>query len=74
MIPTTGKVARIFEGWRRLPAVVLDTRTFRDDTSAVPAGVAPQMLGDKQTAWLIDALKSSKATFKILPSGSKFSP
>jgi len=50
---------------------VLDGRYHRDD----PADVAvPTYLGADQLHWLLDALDRSTATFKILATGSMWSP
>lgn len=51
----------------------LDTRYFRADLTK-PQSPYPKMLGDKQTEWLLDALEASTATFKIVVSGSKYTP
>ena len=43
-----------------------DGRYYRSD----PRGEHPSMLGPVQRAWLLDRLKASKATFKVLVSGT----
>ncbi len=50
----------------------LDTRYFRPTLVAAAADPDVELLGSAQRTWLIDALKSSTATFKILLSGARF--
>jgi alkaline phosphatase D len=45
--------------------IMLDGRYYRTD----PKDAHPSMLGPVQKAWLLDRLKSSTATFKVLVSG-----
>jgi alkaline phosphatase D len=52
--------------WGDIDLFVLDVRSYR--------GVDDDLLGDEQTAWLLDALEQSTATFKLLAGGSNFSP
>jgi alkaline phosphatase D len=48
---------------------LLDNRSFRIPPGTV--GITPQMLGKEQINWLIQDLKSSKATFKLVAVGSQ---
>ncbi len=50
---------------------MLDDRYHREDPDDV---AEPAMLGEGQLAWLIDELTASTATFKLLVSGSTWSP
>lgn len=52
--------------WGDLELFVLDVRYHR--------GVDGTLLGDIQRTWLIDALSASDATFKLIASGSQWSP
>jgi alkaline phosphatase D len=59
--------------YRRLPygphveLVVIDMRTYRDANSTNTAPME-RALGDRQARWLVDALATSKATWKIVAS------
>jgi alkaline phosphatase D len=48
---------------------LLDNRSFRIPPGT--AGIAPQMLGKEQINWLVQDLKSSKASFKLVAIGSQ---
>lgn len=48
---------------------LLDNRSFRIPPGTV--GITPQMLGKEQINWLIQDLKSSKASFKLIAIGSQ---
>jgi alkaline phosphatase D len=48
---------------------LLDNRSFRIPPGT--EGVTPQMLGKEQIQWLIEDLKSSKASFKLIAVGSQ---
>jgi alkaline phosphatase D len=48
---------------------LLDNRSFRIPPGTV--GLTPQMLGKEQINWLIQDLKSSKASFKLVAVGSQ---
>ena len=48
---------------------LLDNRSFRIPPGT--EGVTPQMLGKEQIQWLIEDLKSSKASFKLVVIGSQ---
>ena len=48
---------------------LLDNRSFRIPQGTV--GITPQMLGKEQINWLIQDLKSSKASFKLVAIGSQ---
>jgi alkaline phosphatase D len=48
---------------------LLDNRSFRIPPGTV--GITPQMLGKEQINWLIQDLKSSKASFKMVAVGSQ---
>jgi len=56
-------------GWTDVEFFLLDDRWFRTpmDMRSIPN----QMLGNDQLKWLIEALKSSKATFKFIVSGGQ---
>jgi len=61
---TTGKVTI-----NDVDVYLLDNRTFR-----IPPGIeslTPQMLGKQQIDWLMEDLKSSKASFKLVVIGSQ---
>ena len=55
--------------WGAVEFFMLDGRYHRSPDKA-PNDEAKRMLGDAQFAWLVDGLKSSTATFKVLASGS----
>ncbi|MEO2005164.1 MAG: alkaline phosphatase D family protein, partial [Candidatus Poribacteria bacterium] len=55
--------------WGDVEFFMLDDRYHRSPDKA-PNDDAKRMLGDEQFAWLVDGLKRSTATFKILASGS----
>jgi alkaline phosphatase D len=48
---------------------LLDNRSFRIPPGTV--GITPQMLGKEQINWLVEDLKSSKASFKLIAIGSQ---
>jgi alkaline phosphatase D len=48
---------------------LLDNRSFRIPPGT--AGITPQMLGKEQINWLVQDLKSSKASFKLVVIGSQ---
>lgn len=48
---------------------LLDNRSFRIPPGT--EGISPQMLGKEQINWLIEDLKTSKATFKLIVIGSQ---
>jgi alkaline phosphatase D len=48
---------------------LLDNRSFRIPPGTI--GITPQMLGKEQINWLIQDLKSSKASFKMVAVGSQ---
>lgn len=48
---------------------LMDNRSFRIPPGT--EGVTPQMLGKEQIQWLIEDLKSSKASFKLIAIGSQ---
>jgi len=48
---------------------LMDNRTFRIPPGT--EGVTPQMLGKEQIQWLIEDLKTSKASFKLVTIGSQ---
>jgi alkaline phosphatase D len=48
---------------------LMDNRSFRIPPGT--EGVTPQMLGKEQIQWLIEDLKSSKASFKLIAVGSQ---
>jgi alkaline phosphatase D len=47
----------------------MDNRTFRIPPGT--EGITPQMLGKEQIQWLIEDLKTSKASFKLVTIGSQ---
>jgi alkaline phosphatase D len=47
----------------------MDNRSFRIPPGT--EGIAPQMLGKEQINWLIEDLKASKASFKLITIGSQ---
>ena len=55
--------------WNDVQFFLMDNRYFR--TSSNTTLKTPQMLGDKQIRWLIEALKYSKANFKFVVIGSQ---
>ena len=48
---------------------LMDNRSFRIPPGT--EGISPQMLGKEQIQWLIEDLKSSKASFKLIAIGSQ---
>ncbi|MEN3263254.1 alkaline phosphatase D family protein [Pseudonocardia sp.] len=62
-----GRVYRQFPYGPHVEVFVLDMRTYRDVNSANTAPME-RILGDRQARWLVDALASSKATWKIVAS------
>ena len=62
----TGEVR--YRSWRwgaHVDCILLDCRRFRS-ADAAPDDDTKTMLGDPQEAWLIDTVKSSTATFKLI--------
>jgi len=55
--------------WGDVEFFMLDGRYHRSPDKA-PNDDAKRMLGDEQFAWLVEGLKQSTATFKVLASGS----
>ncbi|MEM7233038.1 MAG: alkaline phosphatase D family protein [Planctomycetota bacterium] len=55
--------------WGDVDFFVVDGRYHRSPDDA-PDDEKKKMLGDAQFAWLVDGLKSSKAKFKVIASGS----
>jgi len=54
---------------RHLEVFFLDTRSYRDRNDALDRPQAPKtMLGAAQRAWLLDALRDSDATWKVIVS------
>ncbi len=53
--------------WGDVDFFLLDDRYYRDE-------VAGTMLGEAQLAWLLSELAASEATFKVLASGSQWTP
>ncbi|MCB9898845.1 MAG: alkaline phosphatase D family protein [Planctomycetes bacterium] len=49
---------------------LLDDRTWRSPNEAPPTD-DKRMLGERQMAWLLDALQSSRATFKVVANGGQ---
>ncbi|MDA1192399.1 MAG: alkaline phosphatase D family protein [Candidatus Poribacteria bacterium] len=72
-IPRTGtdKTPAAFYSfqWGDVEFFMLDGRYHRSPDNA-PNDDAKRMLGDEQFAWLMEGLKNSTATFKVLASGS----
>ena len=55
--------------WGDVDFFLLDNRTYRTSGAAPPA--QSRYLGDRQLEWLLDALSASRATFKVIASGSQ---
>jgi alkaline phosphatase D len=55
--------------WGDVDFFLLDNRTYRTAGSAPPG--ESRYLGDAQLSWLLDALSASRATFKVIASGSQ---
>ncbi|WP_299458157.1 alkaline phosphatase [uncultured Microscilla sp.] len=55
--------------WNDVQFFLMDNRYFR--TSSNPQLQKPQMLGDRQLQWLVEALKYSRASFKFVVVGSQ---
>jgi len=55
--------------WGDVDFFLLDNRTYRTSGKAPPA--ESRYLGDAQLSWLLDALSASRATFKVIASGSQ---
>ncbi len=51
-------------GWQDLDFFLVDDRYYRD--------IDDSLLGEAQTAWLLDALEASTATFKFIACGSQW--
>lgn len=56
--------------WGDVELFLLDVRTYRSP----PGDEDGSLLGEAQTAWLKERLRASKATFKLLVSGTIWSP
>lgn len=55
--------------WNDVQFFLMDNRSFRTSTNTKQQ--TPQMLGDRQINWLIEALKYSRANFKFVVVGSQ---
>lgn len=55
-------------GWSDVDFFILDDRTNRDLSS--PISSRRQILGEDQIRWLVESLRRSKATFKVVINGS----
>jgi alkaline phosphatase D len=62
-----GRLYRRFRWGRLLELFILDTRQYRSE-NAQPDGPGKTMLGTAQRRWLVDAVTSSTATWKIVVS------
>jgi alkaline phosphatase D len=62
-----GRVYRQLPYGPHVEVFVIDMRTYRDANDTNTASME-RILGDKQARWLVDALASSKATWKIVAS------
>lgn len=52
---------------KQLDMFFLDTRSYRDANSAIDEAEHPKsMLGERQTAWLVDGITNSAATWKVI--------
>ncbi|MCP2260127.1 alkaline phosphatase D [Streptoalloteichus tenebrarius] len=60
-----GRVYRSFPFGRHVEVFVLDMRTYRDANSPGTAG-PERILGEAQARWLVDALRRSHATWKVI--------
>lgn len=59
--------------WGDIDIFLLDDQSFRTPTvEALADASSATILGRKQLQWLMDGLKKSRATFKIIVSGSPF--
>ena len=56
--------------WSDVDFFLLDNRTYRADNKAPPTS-DKDYLGPAQLSWLLDALSGSRATFKLIASGSQ---
>jgi alkaline phosphatase D len=61
------RLHRRFRWGKLLEVVILDTRQYRTP-NAVPDGPGKTMLGDAQRAWLVDAVTTSDAVWKVIVS------
>jgi alkaline phosphatase D len=68
-MPQTPGIFTTFS-WSDVDFFVLDNRTYRADNLA-PNDEHKDYLGTAQLQWLLDALSNSRATFKIIASGSQ---
>ncbi|MEN3040473.1 MAG: alkaline phosphatase D family protein [Bacteroidia bacterium] len=68
-VPSVPDGITTFFEWSDADFFLLDNRTFRAPNKRVTG--TRQMLGLDQVEWLIDALKSSRATFKFVACGSQ---
>lgn len=55
--------------WSDVDIFLLDNRTYRSAASAPPS--ENSYLGERQVRWLLDALSASRASFKLIASGSQ---
>ncbi|MCS7297808.1 MAG: alkaline phosphatase D family protein [Bacteroidia bacterium] len=68
-VPSVPEGITTFFEWADADFFLLDNRTFRAPNKRVTGNRS--MLGAAQLEWLIDALKSSRATFKFVACGSQ---
>lgn len=68
-VPAAPEGITTFFEWGDADFFLLDNRTYRAPNKRI-TGVRT-MFGEAQIEWLIDALKSSRATFKFVASGSQ---
>jgi alkaline phosphatase D len=61
------RLYRSFRWGRLVEVILLDTRQYRDPSSA-PDGPGKTMLGEAQRAWLLEALGRSSAVFLVVAS------
>lgn len=66
--PELGGIATTFE-WGDVEFFLLDNRWFRSSEHRLSGH--RQVFGEKQLEWLVDALTSSRASFKIIVSGGQ---
>lgn len=69
-LPDTPGVFTQFS-WSDVDFFLLDNRYYRSSSNA-PDGHDKTQLGDVQLRWLLDALSTSRATFKIVAGGGQF--
>lgn len=68
-VPSVPEGITTFFEWSDADFFLLDNRTFRSPNKRTTG--KRTMFGEEQLEWLIDALKSSRATFKFVASGSQ---